>query len=177
MGPPTAAPTSYDVRCLGQTADARRAGGRHRSRVTGPSAPVRVLVVDSDRRVRQSLAGLIGISDGLDLTGVAADPSAALELLEGDRTDVLLIDPRLPEAEMGLALLTELHRRWPAVAIVAMSGLDGDALSAIGSGALAFVSKSARPELLVDTLESCGRAARDRASLPGAVDDGAHADG
>ena len=141
---------------------------RHRGRVTGPAAPVRVIVVDSDRRVRQSLAGLIRISDGLDLTGVAADPGAAVELLERDRTDVLLIDPRLPEAEIGLALLTELHRRWPSVAIVALSGLDGVELSAIGSGALAFVSKSARPELLVDTLQTCGRAARDTASLQGA---------
>ena len=58
-----------------------------------------------------------------------------------------------------------------------MSGLDGVELSAIGSGALAFVSKSARPELLVDTLQTCGRAARDKASLQGALDDGVHADG
>ena len=145
--------------------------------MTGPLAPVRVLVVDSDRRVRQSLAGLIRVSDGLDLSGVAADPVAAVHLLEDDGTDVLLIDPRLPEAEMGLALLTELHRRWPGVAIVAMSGLDGVELSALGSGALAFVSKSARPELIVDTLQRCGRAVRDEASLLRPLDDGVHPDG
>ncbi len=114
--------------------------------VTGPSDPVRVLVVDSDRRVRQSLAGLIRVSDGLDLCGVAADPASTMALLEHDRADVLLIDPRLPEAEMGLALLAELHRRWPGIAIVAMSCLEGAERSAMGSGALAFVSKSAQPE-------------------------------
>jgi len=48
------------------------------------------------------------------LTGVAADPGAAVAILEHDLTDVLLVDPRLPEAEIGLALLTELHRRWPS---------------------------------------------------------------
>jgi DNA-binding NarL/FixJ family response regulator len=133
--------------------------------MTGQTPPVRVLVVDSDRRVRQSLAGLIQCSDGLDLTGTAADPAGTMELLEADHADVLLIDPRLPEAEMGYALLGELHRRWPAIAIVAMSGLDGVEISAIGSGALAFVSKSSQPEVLVDTLRSCGRAARDEASL------------
>ncbi len=138
---------------------------------------MRVLVVDSDRRVRQSLAGLIRISDGLDLSGVAADPVAAVHLLEDDGTDVLLIDPRLPEAEMGLALLAELHRRWPDVAIVAMSGVDGVEQPAIGCGALAFVSKSVRPEQLVDTLQSCGRAARDEASLQGPLDDGVHTGG
>jgi DNA-binding NarL/FixJ family response regulator len=137
----------------------------HIRAMIGPSDPVRVLVVDSDRRVRQSLAGLIRVSEGLDLCGVAADPASTMELLEHDPTDVLLIDPRLPEAEMGLALLMELHRRWPSIAIVAMSGVDGVGMSAMGSGALAFVSKSAQPEVLVDTLRTCGRAARDEASL------------
>ena len=146
--------------------------GHHRFRVTGPSASVRVLVVDSDRRVRQSLAGLIRVSEGLELAGVAADPTATVEQLERDGTDVLLIDPRLPEAEMGLALLAELHRRWPAIAIVAMSGLEGVGLSDMGSGALAFVSKSDQPEDLVETLRSCGRAARDEASLQRTRDDG-----
>jgi DNA-binding NarL/FixJ family response regulator len=134
--------------------------------MTSQLPPVRVLVVDSDRRVRQSLAGLIQCSDGLALTGTAADPAGTVESLESDPADVLLIDPRLPEAKMGLALLTELHRRWPSIAIVAMSGLDGVEVSAIGSGALAFVSKSSQPEVLVDTLRACGRASRDEASLP-----------
>jgi len=58
-----------------------------------------------------------------------------------------------------------------------MSGLDGVELSALGSGALAFVSKSARPELIVDTLQSCGRAARDEASLHRPLDEGVQADG
>jgi two-component system response regulator DesR len=135
--------------------------------MTGSSPTVRVLVVDSDRRVRQSLAGLIRVSEGLELAGVASDPVTTVEQLELDATDVLLIDPRLPEAEMGLALLTELHRRWPDIAIVAMSGLEGLELSALGSGALAFVSKSDQPEDLVETLRCCGRAALDDASLQG----------
>ncbi len=151
--------------------------GPHIRGVIGPSAPVRVLVVDADRRVRQSLAGLIRCSDGLDLCGVAADPASAMALLEHDPTDVLLIDPRLPEAEMGLALLLELHRRWPAIAIVAMSGLDGVEMPAIGSGALAFVSKSAQPEAIVDTLRRCGRVARDEASLEHETGEGSQADG
>ena len=56
----------------------RRYRPHHRSRVTGSSTSVRVLVVDSDRRVRQSLAGLIRVSDGLELAGVAADPAATV---------------------------------------------------------------------------------------------------
>lgn len=134
--------------------------------MTGPSDLVRVLVVDPDRRVRQSLAGLIRVSDGLECCGVAADPAAALEILERDPADVLLIDPRPPDADTGLALLHELHQRWPTIAIVAMgdSGTDPE-LPVLGDEVCTFVSRAAQPELLVETLRACGRATRDGASL------------
>ena len=148
----------------------------HRGRVTGPSAPVRVLVVDSDRRVRQSLAGLIRISDGLDLCGCGGGSGRApWSCWSTTATDVLLIDPRLPEAEMGLALLTELHRRWPSIAIVAMSGLDG--VETVRhrqwcAGVRVQVGPAGAPRGHAAT---CGRAARDEASLGHQSGEGAHA--
>ena len=125
--------------------------------VTGPSEPVRVLVVDADRRVRQSLAGLIRVSDGLTLTGAVGDPVAAMHALERDPVDVVLIDPRLPEAEVGVALLGEILAIWPSVRIVALSVVEH--LGALWDDARELVVVSpASPELLVETL-------RDR-SLP-----------
>jgi DNA-binding NarL/FixJ family response regulator len=110
-----------------------------------------VLVVDADRRVRQSLAGLIRVSEGLTLSGAVGDPVGAMHALEGDRVDVVLIDPRLPEAEVGAALLGEIRARWPGTRIVALSvvdrvdGLDHE------EDRLEVVSP-ASPELLVETL-------------------------
>jgi DNA-binding NarL/FixJ family response regulator len=119
--------------------------------VTGPSEPVRVLVVDADRRVRQSLAGLIRVSDGLTLTGAVGDPVAAMHALERDAVDVVLIDPRLPEAEVGVALLGEIRAIWPSVRIVALSVVEH--LDALWDDARELVVVSpASPELLVETL-------------------------
>jgi DNA-binding NarL/FixJ family response regulator len=119
--------------------------------VTGPSEPVRVLVVDADRRVRQSLAGLIRVSDGLTLSGAVGDPVGAMHVLEGDPVDVVLIDPRLPEAEVGVALLGQIRTRWPGTRIVALAV--GEHLSSLWDEPEQLVVVSpASPELLVETL-------------------------
>jgi len=119
--------------------------------VTGPSEPVRVLVVDADRRVRQSLAGLIRVSDGLVLSAAVGDPVGAMHVLEGDPVDVVLIDPRLPEAEVGIALLGEIRARWPGTRIVALAVVEH--LSSVWEEPEQLVVVSpASPELLVETL-------------------------
>ncbi|MBX3029473.1 MAG: response regulator transcription factor [Chloroflexi bacterium] len=117
-----------------------------------PREPVRVLVVDADRRVRQSLAGLIRVSEGLELDIATGDPAVAMQALESGSPAVVLIDPRLPEAEVGLALLHEIRGRWPELRIVALSAVQDDRLEAIDGPCVVFVSSTAPPEMLVDAL-------------------------
>lgn len=114
-----------------------------------------MLVVDADRRVRQSLAGLIRVSDGLELAAAVGDPLRAMDLLEGDRADVVLIDPRLPEAEVGVALVGTIRARWPLTRIVALSVVDRLAEQWDEPEQLVVVSP-ASPELLVETLRGAG---------------------
>ncbi len=140
---------------IGRSADASGDDHVHAAPMVGPSdsrEPVRVLVVDADRRVRQGLAGLIRVSDGLQLDGATGDPAVAVRTLEAGRPQVVLIDPRLPEAEVGLALLHEIRRRWPEVRIVALSGVRDDRVAPDDAPAVVFVSPTAPPEILVDAL-------------------------
>jgi DNA-binding NarL/FixJ family response regulator len=139
-----------------------------------PSEPVRVLVVDADRRVRQSLAGLIRVSDGLTLTAAVGDPVGAMDALEGQGVDVVLIDPRLPEAEMGVALLGEIRARWPHIRVVALSVVEH--LSTLWDEPEQLIVVSpASPEVLVDALRrdrvagsrSDGHPWQDGAARPG----------
>ncbi len=124
--------------------------------MAGPPEPVRVLVVDADRRVRQSLAGLIGVSEGLELAAVVGDPVGAMAALERGGVDVVLIDPRLPEAEVGMALLGMIRQRWPRVRIVALSVV-GHLADPWTEAERPVVVSPASPELLVDALRG-GRA-------------------
>jgi DNA-binding NarL/FixJ family response regulator len=135
------------------------------ARATGTS--VRVLVIDADRRVRQSLTGLVELTDDLTVVGAVADAPSAIQRLEAAPADVVLLDLRLPEVDAGLALLAELHRRWPELALIAMSCSEDLAAPSLSNGALAFVPKSGQPEELIETLRRSGRSAWDR-SVPAA---------
>jgi DNA-binding NtrC family response regulator len=117
-----------------------------------PEPPVRVLVVDQDRRVRNSLEVLISVADGFDCVSCCADATEALAVLDAQPVDALLIDPRLPELEVGLAFLAEVHERWPQLTLVAVSGSDDLAPVSLRDGAIAFVGMSGQPDELLSAL-------------------------
>jgi DNA-binding NtrC family response regulator len=113
---------------------------------------VRVLVVDADRRVRSSLNGLISLADGFRMVRAVSNAADAMTVLSAEPVDVVLIDPRLPDLDVGLAFLVEVHRMWPSVALVAMHGSDLVAPTSMQNGAVAFVAKSGQPEVILSTL-------------------------
>ena len=92
---------------------------------TLPSAP-RVVIVDADRRVLQSLSDLLGVSGEVDVVGRATDVRAALEQIEREHPDVVLVDPRLPDIDAGMALIGGMARAWPSMRVV-VTGWGGDA--------------------------------------------------
>ena len=110
-----------------------------------PRSP-RVVIVDADRRVQQSLADLLGVTGEVRIVGRAGDVRAALELVEQELPDVVLVDPRLPDVEAGLALVAGLARAWPGVRVVMTGWGDTEGHAPLAPGETAFVSKSATPE-------------------------------
>ncbi len=121
-------------------------------------APLRVVVVDSDDRVRESLAGLLAIGGRVVIVGSAGHAGPALDLVLDQRPDVVIVDPRLPEVDSGLAFMRELRARRPEVRILAMSWSDTLEHTAIDGGADGFVRKTFRPdELLAAILATSGR--------------------
>jgi two-component system, NarL family, response regulator len=122
----------------------------------GP-APLRVLVVDADDRVCESLAGLLGIGDRLVVVGGVGRVGPALELVTTAKPDVVVVDPRLPAIDDGLDFLRRLRAQTPDIRVVVLGTFDGpdhDALMAAGD---AFVRKTFRPTELVTAIEAAGR--------------------
>ena len=117
--------------------------------------PVRVLVVEDDRRVRAALCGFLS-AEGLAVVGDADSAATALGLARERAPAVLLVDVLLPDASDGLELLRALTSRLriPAVAISINDWVRGDALAA---GAYRFLGKDDAPELLVDALRAAAR--------------------
>jgi DNA-binding NtrC family response regulator len=106
-----------------------------------------VLVVDDEFSVRDSLAHWFR-RDGYK-TGSAADAREALECLERERWDVVLIDIRMPGMD-GLELQRRIHALDPeavTVMITAYAAVD-TAVQALKEGAFDYINKPIDPDQL-----------------------------
>jgi DNA-binding NarL/FixJ family response regulator len=110
----------------------------------GDPAPLRVVVVDADDRVRESLSRLLCIGDRLRVVGMAGEPEPALELVHTTHPDVVVVDPRLPEVDGGLRFLRSLRRSAPGVRVLVMSGTDPSEMTAVTPLADGVVRKTFR---------------------------------
>jgi DNA-binding response OmpR family regulator len=126
---------------------------------SGPrnDGPLRVLVVDADDRVRESLTGLLAISGQCLVVASAGQVSTALDLAVDHRPDVVIVDPRLPEVDGGIALIASLRVRLPSTRILAMSWSDTLESAVLESGADGFVRKTFRPSELTAAIVAAWR--------------------
>ena len=115
-----------------------------------PSVP-RVVIVDADRRVLQSLSDLLGVSGEVDVVGRASDVRSALEEIERLNPDAVLVDPRLPDVEAGAALVGGMTRAWPAIRVVLTGWGDAEG-RALMDGSTCYVRKGSSPEEFLDAI-------------------------
>jgi DNA-binding NarL/FixJ family response regulator len=126
----------------------------------GPVAdgPLRVLVVDADDRVRESLAGLLAIGGRVIVVGTAGQPGPALTLALDLHPDVVILDPRLPEVDNGIAFMAGLRAIVPGVRILAMSWSETLEDAALRGAADGFVRKTFRPSELIAAIVTAAHA-------------------
>jgi DNA-binding NarL/FixJ family response regulator len=112
--------------------------------------PHRIVVVDADHRVRASLAGLLSLGDHLEVVGQAGALADALQTCEDRDPDVVVVDPRLPDVDGGLALISVLRRRTPDCRVLVLSWADSIDHELLAIGADALLPKSLAPQELVE---------------------------
>jgi two-component system response regulator AtoC len=122
--------------------------------------PERVLIVDDDAPLRESLE-LVLAAEGYEVV-TAADADSALRRIDDSPIDVVLCDLRMPGMD-GLELLPHLVRRLPAATVILMSayGTEDLAIEAMGRGAYDYLAKPFQPSEVLLTL----RKARERERL------------
>jgi two-component system response regulator AtoC len=106
--------------------------------------PQRILIVDDDESLRESLALVLG-AEGYE-TSLASSGEDALARLDDTLPDVVLCDLRMPGID-GLALLPDLARRRPDATLILMSayGTEELALEAMRRGAYDYLAKPFQP--------------------------------
>ncbi|MFC7480973.1 response regulator [Luedemannella flava] len=114
---------------------------------------MRVLVVDDQRLIRDGIASLLGIQDGIVVVGAAADGHEAVALVEEVGPDVVLMDVRMPGMD-GVAATAELHRRAPRCRVVMLTTFDDEeyVVEALRAGAVGYLLKDLPPEDLANAV-------------------------
>ena len=109
--------------------------------------PVRVLLADDQRLVRESLGTLLGLLPGIDLIASASDGEEAVALAEEHRPDVVLMDLRMPRVD-GIEATRRLREREPNVRVIALTTYadDESVLGALRAGARGYLTKDASSE-------------------------------
>ena len=115
--------------------------------VTDAHSPIRVLVADDQRVVRDGLAMLVGLIDGVEVVGAAGDGAEAIRLAGVHHPDVVLMDLRMPGVD-GIAATADLRERLPAVRVLVLTTYaEQDAIvPALQAGARGYLTKDASAE-------------------------------
>jgi DNA-binding NarL/FixJ family response regulator len=122
----------------------------------GSTTPLRVVVVDADDRVRESLSRLLCIGDRVEVVGSAGRTEPALDLVMATRPDVVVVDPRLPEVDGGLAFIRRLRAVAPDVRVLVMSGSDTPQLVDLANSCDGVVRKTFRASDLLTAILGAG---------------------
>ncbi|HET6865598.1 MAG TPA: response regulator transcription factor [Solirubrobacteraceae bacterium] len=105
---------------------------------------VRVVLADDQRLVRESLATLLGLLDGIELLATASDGEEALALTAEHDPDVVLMDLRMPRMG-GIEATSRLRESHPEVRVIALTTYadDESVLGALRAGARGYLTKDA----------------------------------
>jgi DNA-binding NarL/FixJ family response regulator len=123
----------------------------------GPSDPVRVVVIDADDRVRESLNGLLCIGDRLCVVGSAGQVGPALDVVVATQPDIVVVDPRLPGLDGGLPFLGRLRAIAPDVRILVLTGSDPREAADLAGAADGVIRKTFRQGDLVAAVLAAAR--------------------
>lgn len=126
----------------------------------------RVLVVDDEPGLRQSLGLLLG--DAGYEVAAESDGRRALERATAESFDLILCDVRMPEMS-GIEFLRAYQRRGGAALVIMMSAYGGEdaALAAMKEGAYDYVPKPFRPDEVVLALRKAEERERLRRTVAG----------
>ena len=108
------------------------------------SDTVTVLLADDQRLVRESLATLLGLLQGIELVATASDGEEACALAERHRPQIVLMDLRMPRVD-GIEAIRRLREALPEVRVIALTTYadDESVLAALRAGARGYLTKDA----------------------------------
>jgi DNA-binding NarL/FixJ family response regulator len=104
--------------------------------------PIRLLIVDDQRLMREGLRTLLELEQGFEIVGEGGDGQAALDLYAEHQPHVVLMDIRMPGLD-GVEATRRLCERWPEARVIILTTFSDDAyvFDGLRAGALGYLLK------------------------------------
>ncbi|MDD4769448.1 MAG: response regulator transcription factor [Eubacteriales bacterium] len=119
---------------------------------------MRVLVVDDDALIRDSLTMLLELEADFEVIGVGDNGQEAFALCQKEQPDLVLMDIRMPvmDGVLGTKLIKE---HFPAIKVVILTTFKDDEYirEALKNGAEGYILKSQPADSIVDSLRAVGK--------------------
>jgi two-component system NarL family response regulator len=119
-------------------------------RFPGSDRRIRILLVDDHEAVRQGYGSLLNGELDMEIVGEAVDGVEAVEKARRLLPDVILMDLSMPRMD-GIEATHAIHAEMPRIRIICLSMCTRaeSAARMLAAGAIAYVTKSGRPEILL----------------------------
>jgi DNA-binding NarL/FixJ family response regulator len=123
-----------------------------------PDDPIRVLLADDQRVVREGLAMLLELLPGIEVVGTAADGEEAVRLAAARAPDVVLMDLRMPRVD-GIEATRRIADARPEARVIALTTYADEptVLSALRAGARGYLTKDAGAEEIEAAITAVAR--------------------
>ena len=116
---------------------------------------IRVCLVEDQTIVRQGLRSLLALNHDLEVVAEASDGEEAIETIEREKPDVVLLDLRMPKLD-GLGVLQRLRERGTSRPTLILTTFDDDTMlfEAVRAGAKGWLLKDVSLERLTDAIRT-----------------------
>lgn len=115
--------------------------------------PIRVIIADDERIVREALAAIIDTREDMEVVAQAGNGIEAAAAARAFRADVVLMDVRMPGGD-GIAATTRVREQAQAPAVIVLTAFDADdyVFAALEAGAAGFLLKDTEPHQLFQAI-------------------------
>jgi DNA-binding NarL/FixJ family response regulator len=122
---------------------------------------ISVLLIEDHFLARMALHSVLSGHSQIHIIGEASDGEEGLTMYRSLRPDVVVLDLRLPRMS-GFELIAQLREEFSSARIVVLSNYQGseDIYRAVRFGAMAYLTKDASGEELVNAIQSVNRGLR-----------------
>ena len=116
---------------------------------------IRVVVVDDHLVVRAGLSQLLGTETDIVLVGTAADGREAIDVVDRERPDVVLMDLSMPGGD-GIEAIRQLSMAFPECRVLVLTSFSDRTTitEALAAGADGYLLKHCEPEQIVSAVRA-----------------------